>query len=268
VKRRTFIAGLGAAAWPVVARAQTRVLPIVGFINGSSASDNQRTLAAFRAGLAKFDFIEGRSVVVEYHWLEGRDDLVPTLLADWLSRRIAAIATPGYLPGAVAAKAATSIIPIVFGVGEDPVKLGLVTSLTHPGGNLTGVNFFTTEVVSKRLGLLHQLVPKAKRIAVIVNPADALSTDGTLREIEAAARIIGLTFHVYNASTSLEIEEVFTHLVRDQAEALFVSADGYFVSRRVQFVTLATRHGIPTSFSNPIFTEIGGLMSYAATSKT
>jgi putative ABC transport system substrate-binding protein len=264
-KRREFIAGLGgAAAWPVVARAQQRALPIVGFINAASESDSQRSLAAFRAGLAEFGFVEGRNVIVEYHFLGGRDDLVPALVTDWVSRRIAAIATPGYAPAAVAAKALTSTIPIVFGVGEDPVRLGLVASLTHPGGNLTGVNFFTVEVVSKRLGLLHQLVPKAKRIAVVVNPADVLSTDGTLREIEAAAHIIGLTFRVYHASTSLEIEEVFTDLARDQAEALFVSADGYFVSRRVQFVTLATRHGIPTAFSNPIFTETGGLMSYAA----
>jgi putative ABC transport system substrate-binding protein len=265
MKRREFIAGLGgAAAWAAVARAQQPPLPVVGLVNAISAKEAEPTWAAFRAGLAESGFIEGRNVVVEYHWLEGQHDLIPALLADWVRRRIAVIAAPGNATATVAAKEATSTIPIVFGVPDDPVRLGLVGSLDRPGGNLTGVNFFSTEAVPKRLGLLHQLVPKAKRVAVIVNPSERESAEGTLREIEAAAAVVGLALDVYNASTSPEIDAAFAALVRGRAEALFVGADGYFVGRRVQFVTLATHYGIPAAFSHPSFAEIGGLMSYSA----
>jgi len=265
MRRRDLIAGLGAAAlWPVRAPAQQQAMPVVGFINATSSNESEGPLAAFRAGLAKLGFIEGRNVVVEYHWLDGRYGSIPTLVADLVRRRVAVIATPGNTPAALAAKAATSTIPIVFGVGEDPVRLGLVASLARPGGNLTGVNFFAIEAVSKRLGLLHELVPKAKRIAVLVNPSNVGSTDGTLREIEAAARGVGLALNVHEASTSSEIDEAFAALVRERAEALFVGGDAYFIGRRVQFVTLATRHGIPAAFGNPAFAEIGGLMSYGA----
>jgi len=182
-------------------------------------------------------------------------------MADFVRRRVAVIASPNTL-GALAAKAATTTIPIVFGVVEDPVKLGLVTSLARPGGNATGINFFLAEVVAKRLGLLHDLVPKAVRIAVLVNPANAPSTETTLREIPEAARALGLQVQVFNASTSREIEEAFAALVRDRADALFVAPDGFFSNRRVQFATLAARNGIPTAHAERVDVEAGGLMSY------
>ena len=219
-------------------------------------------LAAFRKGLNETGYVEGQNVTVEYHWLDGQYDRLPPLMADLVRRRVAVIATPGSNPAALAAKAATTTIPIVFGVGEDPVKLGLVASLARPGGNATGINFFVAEVAAKRLGLLHDLVPKAVRIAVLVNPANASSAEATLRDIPEAARAIGLQIQVLNASTSREIEAAFATLVRDRADALFVAPDGFFISRRVQFATLATRHGIPAAYSSREDVEAGGLMSY------
>ena len=183
-------------------------------------------------------------------------------MADLVRRRVAVIATPGSRLGAQAAKAATSTIPIVFGVGDDPVKLGLVASLARPGGNATGVNNFSTEVVAKRLGLLRDLLPKAVRIAVLVDPANAPIAEATLREVPEAARALGLQIAVLNASTSREIEAAFATLVRDRSDALFVAPDAFFISRRVQFATLATRYGIPAIYSLREFPEVGGLMSY------
>jgi putative ABC transport system substrate-binding protein len=187
-------------------------------------------------------------------------------MADLVRRRVAVIATPGLPAGAQAAKAATSTIPIVFGVGEDPVKLALVASVARPGGNATGINFFPVEVTAKRLGLLHDLVPKAVLIAVLVNPANAPTTEATLRDIPEAARALGLQIQLLNAKTSREIEAAFTTLVRDRVDALFVGPDGYFVSRRVQFVTLAAHHRIPAAYSNREDVEAGGLMSYGTDS--
>src|SRR6266853_2656618 len=185
---------------------------------------------------------------------------LPALMADLVRRRIAVIATPAGNAAALAAKAATTTIPIVFGVGEDPVKLGLVASLARPGGNLTGINFFATELTTKRLALLHELVPKAVRIAVLVNPANIGSTE-SIRDIPEAARAMGLQIQVLNASTSREIEAAFATLVRDRADALFVAPDGFFISRRVQFATLAMRHGIPAAYTTRDDVEVGGLMS-------
>jgi ABC-type uncharacterized transport system substrate-binding protein len=254
-------AGGAAAAWPLAARAQ-QPTPIVGLINSRSAHDAVRNVAAFPKGLDKTGYVEGQNVMVEYHWLEGQFDRLPAVMADLVRRRVDVIATPAFRAGAQAAKAATSTIPIVFGVGDDPVKLGLVASLARPGGNATGVNSFNTEVVTKRIGLLHDLLPKAVRIVVLVNPANAPIAEATLREVPEAARALGLQIRVLNASTSREIEAAFASLGRDPAHALYVPGEGFFISRRVQFATLATRYGIPAIYSNREFPEVGGLMSY------
>jgi putative ABC transport system substrate-binding protein len=268
VKRREFITLLGGATvWPRAARAQQPAMPVVVFISARSLDASTRPSSAFRKGLGETGYVEGQNVTVEYHWLDGRYDRLPALLADLVHRRVAVIATPGNTAGTLAAKAATAEIPIVFGVGEDPVKLGLIASLARPGGNATGINFFVREVQAKRLGLLHDLVPKAVRIAVLVNPGSPQITEATLRDIPEAGRAIGLQTLLLNASTSREIEAAFATMVRDRADALFVAADGFFTSRRVQFVTLAMRHGIPSTHSNRETVEAGGLMSYGATTQ-
>jgi len=242
VKRRHFIAGLaGAAAWPLAAGAQQPAMPVVGLVNGRSAEDAARNAAAFRMGLRETGYVESQNVTVEYHWMEGQYQRLPAVMADLVRRRVVVIATPGFSLGAQAAKAATTTIPIAFGAGDDPVKLGLIASLARPGGNATGVNSFNTEVVAKRLGLLHDLLPKAVRIVVLVNPANAPIAEATLREVPEAARALGLQIRVLNASTSREIEAAFASLGRDPADALYVPGEGFFSSRRVQFATLATR---------------------------
>jgi putative tryptophan/tyrosine transport system substrate-binding protein len=262
IRRRKLIFTLGgaAAAWPLAARAQQPVTPVVGFVNGRSP--DARRAAAFRKGLNEAGYVERQNVTVEYHWLEGQYDRLPALMADLIRSRVAVIASFGTV-GARVAKAATTTIPIVFGVAEDPVKLGLVASLARPGGNATGINFFASEMLAKRLGLLHELVPKAVRIAVLINPGNVPSAEATLRDIPEAARALGLQIQVLHAGTSREIEAAFATLVRDRADALFVAPDGFFTSRRVQFATLAARHGIPAAYSNRTYPDVGGLMSYA-----
>jgi putative ABC transport system substrate-binding protein len=264
IGRRKFLATLGgeAAAWPLAARAQQPAMPVIGFVSGRSHEASARNAGAFRKGLNESGYVEGQNVIVEYHWLEGEYGRLPSLMADLVRRHVAVIATPGSNPAALAAKAATTTIPLIFGVGEDPVRLGLVASLARPGGNATGVNFFVAELAAKRLALLHELVPKAVRIAVLVNPANAPTAEATLRDLPEAARAIGLQIQVLNASTSREIEAAFATLARDQVDALFVAADGFFVSRGVQFATLATRYGIPSAHSARSVVEVGGLMSY------
>jgi putative ABC transport system substrate-binding protein len=261
VKRRAFITLLGgaAAAWPLAARAQQPVLPVVGFIRDGSADANARFAAAFRKGLNETGYVEGQNVTVEYHWLGLQRDLLPALLADLVRRQVAVIATPGNVPS-IAAKAATATVPIVFGVGDDPVRLGLVASLARPGGNATGINLFVTEVTAKRLWLLHDLVPKAVRIAVLVNPTNDAET--TLREVQEAARIIGLQIQVLNARTIGEIDAAFATLAHDRPDALFVAGDAFFLDRRVQFATLTARERIPATYSVRELTAAGGLMSY------
>src|SRR5262249_7558537 len=219
IERRKFLATLGgvAGAWPLPARAQ-QPTPIVGLINGRSAQDAVRNVAAFRKGLDETGYVEGQNVMVEYHWLEGQYHRLPSLVDDLVRRHVAVIATPAFRAGAQAAKAATSTIPIVFGVGADPGKLGLGASVARPGGKATGVNSFNTEVVAKRLGLLHDLLPKAVRIVVLVNPAHAPIAEATLREVPEAARALGLQIRVFNASTSREIEAAFASLGRDPAD--------------------------------------------------
>jgi putative tryptophan/tyrosine transport system substrate-binding protein len=263
VKRREFVALLSGAAvaWPLAARAQQAAMPIVSYVSSRSAEAGLRPAAAFRKGLNETGTIEGQNVTVEYHWLEGQYDRLPSLMADFVRRRVAVIAAT-FTAGALAAKAAATTIPIVFAVVEDPVKLGLVAGLARPGGNATGVNFFIAEAVAKRLGLLHDLVPKAVRIAVLVNPANAPLTEATLRDMPEAARALGLQIQVLNASTSREIEAAFATLVRDRADALYVAGGGDFTNRRVQLATLAARHAIPAAYTNRDFAEAGGLMSY------
>jgi ABC-type uncharacterized transport system substrate-binding protein len=265
MKRREFITLLGgmAAAWPLAARAQQPALPVVGFIREGSADANARYVAAFRKGLAETGYVEGQNVTVEYHWLEAQDDRLPGLMADLVRRQVAVIATPGNVPS-LAAKAATATIPIVFGVGLDPVQLGLVTSLARPGGNITGINFFTQEVTAKRLRLLHDLVPKAARVAVLLDPTNASSAESTLRQVQEAAPTLGLQIQSLNASTIGEIDAAFASLERDRPDALFVSPDAFFVSRAAQFVTLTARDRIPATYSLREYVEAGGLMSYAA----
>jgi putative ABC transport system substrate-binding protein len=263
VRRRQFITLLGgAAAWPIAASAQQPATPVVGLVNARSPEASERQVAAFRKGLNEAGCVEGQNVTVEYHWLNGQYDRLASLMADLVHRRVAVIATPGATLPALAAKAATATVPIVFGVAEDPVGLGLVASFARPGGNATGINIFLNELVAKRLGLLHELVPKAVRVAVLVNPANAPSAEATLRDLPEAARAIGLQTQVLNASTSREIEAAFATLVRERADALFVAPDAFFISRRVQFVTLAARYGIPTAHNAREEVEAGGLMSY------
>jgi putative tryptophan/tyrosine transport system substrate-binding protein len=266
MKRRAFISLLGGAAvvWPVAARAQQPAMPVIGFVDLGSAITSANFAAAFRNGLNEAGYSDGKNVTVEYHWLEGQYDRLPALMAELVGRRVAVIATPVSIPASLAAKAATTAIPIVFGVGEDPVKLGLVANLARPGGNATGVNFFVGEVVPKRLGLLRDLMPAAVRIAVMINPGNVVLAETTMREVQKAAGALGLQIEVFEASTSREIDAAFAAIARARAEALFVAPDAFFVSRRVQLVTLAARNGIPAAYSSRYYTEVGGLMSYGA----
>jgi putative tryptophan/tyrosine transport system substrate-binding protein len=263
MKRREFITLIGgaAAAWPIAARAQQLTLPVVGFVSSRSLDGSARHAAAFTKGLSESSYVEGQNVFVEYHWLGGQNDRLPSLMADLVRRRVAVIATAGD-PPTLAAKAATARIPIAFGVSGDPVRHGLVASLARPGGNATGINFFTSEVLAKRLGLLQELVPKAVRVALLVNPTNTPSAEPTLRDVPEAARAIGLQIQILNASTSQDIEAAFATIAMDRADALFVAPDGFFNARRVQFATLATRHGIPAAYPSREYVEIGGLMSY------
>jgi putative tryptophan/tyrosine transport system substrate-binding protein len=262
MKRREFIAGLGSAAvYPLAPRAQQAAVPLVAFIDAGSADASARRVAAFRKGLNETGTVEGQNVTIEYHWLEGRTDRVPVLVADLVRRHVAVIATFSSA-ATLAAKAATATIPIVFAAAQDPVQLGLVASLGRPGGNATGINFFNNELVGKRLALLHELVPKAVRVAVLLNPANGPSAESTLREVQEAAPTLGLQIQTLNATTIGEIDAAFAALARERPDALFVAADGFFASRRVQFATLTARDRIPAAYGNREFVAAGGLMSY------
>jgi len=263
LRRRHFITLLGgAAAWPLAASAQQAAMPVVGFINGGSADASTAFVAAFRKGLGETGFVEGQNVKVEYHWLEGKYDQLPTLAADLVSRPVALIATPASVPASLAAKAATATIPIVFSVTEDPVQLGLVASLARPGGNATGINYFTREVVAKRLRLLHDLLPKAVRIAVVLNPTNAGSAEATLRGVQEAAPAIGLQIQILKAATIADINAAFAGFAHERPDALFLAGDGFFTDRRVQFAILTARDRIPAAGFESQFVKAGGLMSY------
>jgi putative tryptophan/tyrosine transport system substrate-binding protein len=262
MKRRDFITLLGGAmaTWPLAARAQQPAMPVIGFLHPTSPETIAGRLRAFHRGLKDTGYVEGENVAIAYRWAEGQFDRLPDLAAELVRLRVAAIVAPsGGAP--VAAKAATTTIPIVFAVGEDPVRLGLVASLAQPGGNATGINFFNYEVVGKRLELLRELVPRATRMAVLVNPTNAI-TESMLRDVEAAAHSVGLQVRVVNASTSGEINTAFASLVRERSDALFVGPDVFFASRRVHIATLAARHVVPATYAQREYVEAGGLMSY------
>jgi putative tryptophan/tyrosine transport system substrate-binding protein len=263
MRRREVIALFGgAAAWPLTVRAQQPALPVVAFLRTGSPDGSARFVAAFNKGLNETGYVDGQNVKVDYHWLEDQYDLLPALMADLVRRQVAVIATPGFTPGALAAKAATTTIPIVFGVTQDPVQLGLVASLARPGGNATGINFFANEVVGKRLRLLHDMVPKAVRIAVLVNPANAANTEATLRDLQEAAPTIGLQLQIHNAITIGEIDAAFAAFGRERPDALFVGGNAFFLDRRVQFATLTAHSGIAATYAQSDFVSAGGLMSY------
>ena len=264
MKRREFITllGGGAAAWPLAAGGQQPAMPVVGLLHPSS-TDTSR-LRAFRQGLKDAGFIEGENVAIEYRSADDQTDRLPALAAELVQRRVAVIAAIGGIPSALAAKAATTTIPIVCLVGIDPVRLGLVASLARPGGNLTGINILSTELASKRLELLRALVPGATRIAVLVDPTNAAGTDSTLKDVGAAARAMGLQIQVLNASTSLELDAAFAALVSERSDALLVGSTPFLFDRRVQLAQLAARHAVPAIYQDRHHAEVGGLMSYGA----
>jgi len=263
IGRRELLAALGgaAAAWPLAARAQQPAMPVVGFLDSRSADVMTDRLRAFRQGLKDTGHVEGENVAIVYRFAENQIGRLPELAADLVRRQVAVIATGG-APAAFATKAATATIPTIFLVGDDPVRLGLVTSLARPGGNLTGVNPLTVELAAKRLELLRELVPAAVRVAVLVNPADVTNTESTLRAVEAAARAVGLQIQVFNASTSREIDTAFETMARERPDALFVAAAPYLNGQRVQLVQLAAFHRLPATYGVREVAEVGGLMSY------
>ena len=264
MKRRAFIALLGsaAAAWPATARAQ-QPMPVIGFLSSQTHDAIADFLRAFRRGLKDIGYVEGENVAIEYRWADDQIDRLPALTAELVRQRVAVIAASGG-PTSEAAAKATTTIPIVFMVAEDPVRLGLVTSLARPGGNLTGVNFFSAELAAKRLELLRELVPAATRVAVLLNPAEAAIAASNLRDVETAASAMRLQIQVLNASTSGEIDAAFVTIARERPDALFISSGPLFTSRRVQLAHLATRHAVPTIHGSRLYPEVGGLISYGA----
>ena len=265
MKRREFITLLGgaAAAWPFTARAQQAAPPTIGLLDPRSPGTVEDLLRAFRQGLKETGYVEGENVTIVYRFAEGQFDRLPELAVELVRRRVSMIAATA-IAAASAAKAATETMPIVSILAEDPVRRGLVSSLARPGGNLTGINFLTLELVAKRLEILRELVPALIRLAVLVNPGNAASTETMLGGLEPAASAMGLQIQVLNASTGSEIHAAFATFVRERPDALFVNLDPFFTSRRVQLATLATRHAIPMTSGNRQITEAGGLMSYGA----
>src|SRR5262249_50552746 len=262
MKRRAFITLLGgaAAAWPLVARAQQPAMPVIGFLHAGAPEPRTNLVAAFRLGLSEAGFVEGRDVQIEYRWARDQSDQLPGMVADLIHRQVAIIATPDNA-GALAAKAATEAIPIVFQIGDDPVKLGLVSSLNRPGGNATGVSYFTFELGPKRLGLLLELMPSVADVVVLANPKSPI-TGSALKEVQAAASAAGKPLSVVHASTSQEINAAFPAMAQKRSPALVIIPSALFVSRRVQLATLAARHAIPAIYTSREFVEVGGLMSY------
>jgi len=262
MKRRVFITLLGgaAAAWPLAARAQQPAMPVVGFLHQGTPEDNAFTAAAVRKGLSEMGYVEGRDVAIEYRWARNELDRLPELAADLVRRRVAVIVTPGS-PATLAAKAATTSIPIVFGIGGDPVQFGFVASLNRPGGNLTGFTSMSLELAAKRLGFLHELLPRTTRFAALID-MNNLYTDSEITDLRAAASAIGRQIEILTVSTSHDIETAFASLAQKQVSGLAVSASAFFTSRRVLFATLAARHAVATIYSDRRYTEAGGLMSY------
>jgi len=261
MRRREFITLLGGTlAWPLAARAQQAALPVIGFLASQSRTFADVVLPAFRQGLKDNGYVEGENVAIEYRRAENQIDQLPPQAADLVRRRVALIVAVAP-EAALAAKAATTMIPIVFGIGDDPVKIGLVTSLARPGGNLTGINFFSSELGAKRMELLHEMVPAAARVAVLGDPTFTL-TESHVRDAETAARAMGLQIQVLSARTSREINAAFANFVRERPDVLYVGTSPFFIGRRVQLTQLATRHAVPAIYSGRQYTEAGGLMSY------
>ena len=265
MRRRAFITLLGGAAAirPMAARAQQSVMPVIGFLHPQSPEAFAEPMRGFRQGLKDTGYVEGENVTIEYRWADNQIDRLPAMAAELVRRRVAIIVATGGGPSAFAAKAATTAIPIVFNIADDPVSQGLVATLARPGGNITGVSILSTELTTKRLNLLRELVPGGVRVAVLVNP-NGPSADVTVREIEAAAETVVLKIHVLKASTSREIDAAFANFVRERPDALFVGNDAFLTSRRVQLVHLATLHRLPATYALRDYAEVGGLMSYGA----
>ena len=265
IGRRELLAALGGAvaAWPLAAHAQQPVLPVVGFIRTTSADDSVKLVEAFRRGLGEAGYVEGRNVVIEYRYAQGQIDRLPALAADLVTRRVAVLAATGGTVSARAAKAATSTIPVVFTTGDDPVKAGLVASLSRPGGNVTGVSVFTARLGAKRLALLHELIPAATTIAILLNPKNPDSEDEA-KDVQEAARALGVEILVLYAGTENEIDAAFTKLVEQRTGALMLGADTFFTSQRARIATLSTYLRIPTADSVREFPEAGGFASYGA----
>jgi putative ABC transport system substrate-binding protein len=262
MKRREFITLLGgAAAWPLAARAQGP-MPVIGFLDSRPPDAMANRLGAFRRGLNEAGYVEGENVAIEYRWAENRIDRLPELATELVRRQVSVIVTSGGSPPALAAKAATLTIPVVFLVGQDPARLGLVPSLARPGGNLTGLNLFANELEAKRLELLRELVPRTARVTVVVNPTDAPNTEATLRDVTAAAQTMGLQLQVFEASTRREIDAIFASLRQERPDALFIAASAFFNIRRIQWVQLAAFHRMPAAYALREYAEAGGLMSY------
>src|SRR5215831_5853667 len=264
IGRRELLAALGgAAAWPLAARAQQPAMPVVGFLSGGTPRGYTFLVAAFREGLKEAGYVEGQNVAIEYRWAEEHNDRLPSLAADLVGRRVAVIAGTS-APAALAAKAATTTIPIVFEAGPDPIELGLVTSLNRPGGNVTGVSNFYALLVAKQFELLHEMVPNSTAIGVLVNPTSPNLAESTARDAQQAGRLLGKQTHILNASTEGQVDTAFAALARMRPDALLIGGDAFFTSRRAQLATLATRQGLPTIYNVREFATAGGLMSYGA----
>jgi putative tryptophan/tyrosine transport system substrate-binding protein len=263
MNRRAFLTLLGgAAAWPLEARAQQSPMPVIGYIGTGSRESDAFRLPAFHHGLSEYGYIEGRNVAIEYRWADGHNDRLPALAADLVSRQVSVIAVPASTPGALAAKAATTTIPIVFYVGLDPVELGLVGSLHQPGGNITGVTGWNVTVGPKRLELLHEVVPTARALALLVNPTSPELAAADSREQQTAARLLGVRLHVLHASTERDLDTVFATLLELRAGGLVIGTDSFFNTRKEQLATLSLRHQVPTIHQYREFVEAGGLMAY------
>ena len=265
LRRRDFITLLGGAAvaWPLAARAQQPAMPVIGFLHPTSLEAFAENLRGFRQGLKETGYVEGENVTVEYRWANSQLARLPELAADLVRRRVAVIATASP-PAAFAAKEASATIPIVFGMAQDPVRLGLVASLARPGGNLTGINFLLTELAAKRLELLREMLPAAKRLAVLVNPAQAINTESTLQEVQAGAQAMGLQIRIINAGTDREIDAAFAGFEHERPDALFVGSGTFFTGRRVQLTQWTAHHRMPASYAGREYAEAGGLMSYGS----
>jgi putative tryptophan/tyrosine transport system substrate-binding protein len=265
LQRREFITLLGGAAamWPLAASAQQGAVPVIGFLHPQSAEAFADNLRGLRQGLKETGYVEGENVAFELRWADGQLERLPELAVDLVRRRVAVIATASP-PAAFAAKEATATIPIVFGMAQDPVKLRLVASLARPGSNLTGINFPLTELAAKRLELLREMVPAAKQVAVLVNPAQAMNTESTLQEVQAAAQAMGLQVRVLNVATNREIDAVFAGFEHGRPDALFVGSGTLFTGRRVQLTQWAAHHRMPASYAGREYVEAGGLMSYGS----